>query len=87
MQLSAADKLTVSARLSEAKQSLDEVIGLLDTEADASALISKLNESSRRLDRASFALMVSSLQGTAEASEPERAANIKHLEQLFLDIE
>ena len=43
MQLSAADKTTVSARLSEAKQSLDEVIDLMDTDADASALISKLN--------------------------------------------
>lgn len=87
MQLSAADKITVSARLSEAKQSLDEVIDLMETDADASALISKLNESSRRLDRVSFALMVSSLQGTVEASEPEREANIKHLEQLFLHIE
>ena len=87
MQLSPADKQTISARLTEAKAALDEVISLLGSNADASALITKLNESSRRMDRASFALMVSSLQGAAGASEPERAENIKHLEQLFLNID
>ena len=87
MQLTPTDKETISARLNEAKSALDEVISLLQRDADASTLISKLNESSRRMDRASFALMVSSLQGTAGASEPERAENIKHLEQLFLNID
>lgn len=87
MKLSDADKETVTTRLAQAQASFDEVTALLESDADTSVLIAKLNEASRLLDRASFALMVSSLQGNTTASEPERAENIKHLEQLFLHLD
>lgn len=86
MQLNPADKATITARLTEAKAALEKVLNLVDADADASELITKLNDCSKGLDRASFALMVSSLQGNAGASEDEKEANIRHLEQLFLHI-
>ncbi|MCI6585450.1 MAG: hypothetical protein MSC45_10390 [Mobiluncus sp.] len=87
MQLNDNDRATITARLQEAKQGLDEVFAMIEANPDAGLLISKLNDCSKMLDRASFALMVSSLQGTAGASEDEKAANIRHLEQLFLHID
>lgn len=87
MQLNSNEKATVTARLNEAKQGLDEVYAMIGANPDSALLISKLNDCSKLLDRASFALMVSSLQGTAGATEEEKAENIKHLEQLFLHID
>lgn len=87
MQLNENDKATVNARLDEARLALDQAIAMMSDNPDSSMLITKLTECSKRVDRASFALMVSSLQGTAGASETEKAENIRHLEQLFLHID
>lgn len=87
MHLDETDNDTFLARMLEARQSLDEIFAMIDHRPDAAALIAKLNSCSKQLDRASFALMVSSLQGTAGASELEKAENIRHLEQLFLNLD
>lgn len=85
MHLDKTDTDTFLARLLEARQNLDEIFAMVDRHPDAATLITKLNSCSKQLDRASFALMVSSLQGTAGASETEKTENIRHLEHLFLN--
>lgn len=84
MRLNDAGKDTFLARLFESRQALDEIFALVEQNCEVTTLISKLNECSRYLDRASFSLMVSSLQGSGGSTESEKAENIKHLEQLFL---
>lgn len=87
MQLNKNDKDTLLARLQEAQQSMDEIFTLVAKNSEVATLIAKLNNCSKQLDRASFALMVSSLQSTAGVSETEKAENIRHLEQLFLHLD
>ena len=87
MLLDENDIATVNARLDAFKAAFRDISQMLNPQTDSGELIAKLNECSRLLDRASFALMVSSLQGTAAATEDEKQENIKHLEQLFVNLD
>ncbi len=86
MQLDPADLDPALKRLRRAHGQLGAVIRMIEEGRDCKDVITQLSACSSALDRAGFSIITTGLQQCMTSDNPDRDADLKAMEKLFLSL-
>ncbi|MDO5629422.1 MAG: metal-sensitive transcriptional regulator [Mobilicoccus sp.] len=86
MHLDPADLDPALKRLRRAHGQLGAVIRMIEEGRDCKDVITQLSACSSALDRAGFTIITTGLQQCLQQDNPDREANLKSMEKLFLSL-